>query len=232
MKEFAVSVLPEPKRDPIAELKQSYAVAAAEIYADVDLKILVTELCLANVSLAVRYRAEIFGNGQKAVGDFIGTALSGADMLMHNTEYLLSAGGYFDISPDKAAQAETYRDKVSACCEMAGTVLHHVISIADTDVVPDWFFQTQEAASPKDVFNKRMEGLAPVMTGMLTSHDLRIGMLDNIAIGVDELVKTFPDQAALFRTEAANVRIFHRNQVIRRIEIETFAERLKAWVPA
>lgn len=225
-------VLPKPKRDPIAGLKESYAVVAAEIYADVDSKILVTELCLANISLAVRYRAEIFGDDQKAVGDFIATALSGADMLMHNAEDLLSAGGYFDISPDKESQAETYREKVSACCERVVTVLRHVVSIADMNVVPDWFFQTEEAASPKDIFNKRMEGLVPVVARMLTSHDLRIGMLDNIALGVDGLVEAFPEKAAMFKTEAANVRIFHQNHVMRRIEIETLSERLNAWEPA
>lgn len=209
------------------ELKAAYAAASAEIYEDLNVKILITELCLSNVGLAVRYRADVFGDDEKAVGDFIGTALSGADMLMHNAEELLRFGGYFDVSPEREARAEEHRASLEKCNAEVSTVLSHVISIADSNVVPDYFLTGEDVPDPRERLYTRMAGLAPEMTNMLLRHDLRVEMLENMVRGVDGYAEADPDNSKIYKAEAENIRAVHKQLLIRRIEIETFAGRMQ-----
>lgn len=212
---------------PLSDFKAAYAVASAEIYKDIEVKILITELCLSNVALAVRYRAEVFGDDVNAVGDYIGTALSGSDMLMHNVEDLLEFAGYFDLSPERAARAESYRIKAAECSASVSTTLSHVISIADMDVVPDFFLEGEPVAEPKKLLSRRMSGLAVEMTNMLARHDLRMGMLENLAESAEGLAKKMPSEVKILKAEAENIQAIHKKLQLRRIEIETFAERLQ-----
>lgn len=222
-----MSAVPKLKNDPVSEFKAACAVACAEIYADIDLKVSVTRLCLSNVAVAVRYRQDLFGDDVMAVGDYISTALSGSDMLMHNAEELLQFAGYFDHSPERAEKAEECSAAVQACCADLSLHLGHVISIADTDAVPDFFLRMEPVAEPKTLLSKRMAGLATVMTNMLASHDLRMQMLDNLALGAREIAKTTSRYADIFKKEAGNILAVQEQCAVRRIEIKTLAERLQ-----
>lgn len=211
----------------LSEYKKACAIASAEIYTDIDQKILITQLCLSNIAVAVRYRAEVFGDDVRGLGDFIGTAFSGADMLIYNVDGLLEFGGYFDHSPEKNSRQESFRLKAAACADDISNHMIHCISMADTNNVPDFFLTMPPVEAPRQLLSKRMIGLVPALSNILVCHDLRMAMAKNMIASAEEMMKISSAYEEAFVAEATNVSRLYRMCERERMSIQTFIERLQ-----
>jgi hypothetical protein len=109
------------------------------IYAEIDLKIRAANLCIEGVSLAIRYRAEIFGDDAEKVGTYIATALADASLLVESAEAILIFGGHFDLGADRKQSGQSYHGELLNCAVLVQENVKQAISIAETNVVPDYY---------------------------------------------------------------------------------------------
>lgn len=207
--------------------KEVCATASAEIYKDADLKITITELFLSNVAISVRYRADIFGDNEHAVGDYINANIQDANMLMGQVSDILIFGGYFDHSPEKDARMELHQAKAAGCAQKVGTHVAQLITIAETDTIPDDFIQRDDVAEPKKLLCKRAAGLAGVASNLLISNDMRLQLADNLVTVAGNLSKEMPSHAEMFSAEAENIKLFRQLCSSQREEIQDFAKRMQ-----
>lgn len=207
--------------------KEVCATTSAEIYKDADLKITITELFLSNVAISVRYRADIFGDKEQAVGDYITAHIQDANMLMGQVSEILVFGGYFDHSPEKDARMELHQAKAADCAKKVGAHVAQLIAIAETDTIPDCFIEMDEVAEPKKLLEKRAAGLADVASNLLISNDLCMQLADNLVTVASSLSTKMPSHAEMFRAEAENIKLFRQLCSFQREKIQDFANRMQ-----
>ena len=211
----------------LPEYMKASAIASAKIYADIDVNIVVAKLLLSNVGLVVRYSDDIFGDNAAAVGSYISTSMNDAAMLIKNVDELLVFGGYFDHSSEKAERAVSYELKAQGCFSDADATNRHLMQIAETNKIPDFFTKMKDVPQPKELLCTRVIGLAPVALDILLRHDMAMQMAKNMVAGAEGLMKISIAYEEAFLAEATNVWRLYRQCERQRPEIENFAQRMQ-----